>query len=148
VVGATVMVGDGKDKVTEVSDAQGLVVIPFTARYRAGDVLRLHIAHGDGNYVADDATLDRLEAEGRVIFRYVDADGEASDAGNANGSMRNIAGVINERGNVLGLMPHPERSVELLLGSTDGLPLFESLRDHVAAGRGGEALATTAMGGR
>ena len=63
----------------------------FTARYRAGDVLRLHIAHGDGNYVADDATLDRLEAEGRVIFRYVDADGEASDAGNANGSMRNIA---------------------------------------------------------
>lgn len=100
---------------------------PFTRAYDEGDVLDLHIAHGQGNYVADEATLDRLEAERRVVFRYVDADGHATDEANANGSMRNIAGIINEAGNVLGIMPHPERSVEALLGSTDGLGLFESV---------------------
>jgi phosphoribosylformylglycinamidine synthase I len=100
----------------------------FTRAYRRGQVLGLHIAHGLGAYVADPTTLDRLEAEGRVVFRYVDENGEPSDAGNANGSMRNIAGIINEAGNVLGVMPHPERSVEALLGSTDGLGLFESLQ--------------------
>jgi phosphoribosylformylglycinamidine synthase subunit PurQ / glutaminase len=108
----------------------------FTHRYERGQVLHLHIAHGQGNYVADPGTLERLEAEGRVVFRYVEADGSVTDAGNANGSMNNIAGIINEGGNVLGLMPHPERSVELLLGSDDGLALFQSLADRLApAGR-------------
>jgi phosphoribosylformylglycinamidine synthase subunit PurQ / glutaminase len=105
----------------------------FTRAYEPGQILHLHIAHGQGNYVADDATLDRLEADGRVVFRYVDEHGEPTDAGNANGSMRNIAGIINETGNVLGLMPHPERSVEGLLGSKDGLGVFASIRDSVAA---------------
>src|SRR5690606_19262884 len=100
----------------------------FTRAYRPAQVLHLHIAHGQGNYVADERTLDQLEAENRVVFRYVDANGEATDAGNANGSMRNIAGIINAAGNVMGLMPHPERSVEALLGSTDGLGVFESLK--------------------
>ena len=100
----------------------------FTRAYASGQILHLHIAHGQGAYVADEATLDRLEADRLVVFRYVDEHGEPSDAGNANGSMRNIAGIINEAGNVLGLMPHPERSVEALLGSTDGLGLFQSLR--------------------
>lgn len=99
----------------------------FTRAYEEGDVLDLHIAHGQGNYVADDAELDRLEAERRVVLRYVDAEGRATDDGNANGSMRNIAGIINETGNVLGIMPHPERSVEALLGSTDGLGVFQSV---------------------
>jgi phosphoribosylformylglycinamidine synthase subunit PurQ / glutaminase len=104
----------------------------FTQRYQRGQLLHLHIAHGQGNYVADPVTLAKLEAEGRVVFRYVDANGDATDEGNANGSMNNIAGIINERGNVLGLMPHPERSVELLLGSIDGLALFESLAEQLA----------------
>jgi phosphoribosylformylglycinamidine synthase len=108
----------------------------FTNAYRPGQLLDLHIAHGQGAYVADAATLDRLEAENRVIFRYVDAAGHATDEGNANGSMRNIAGIINEGGNVLGLMPHPERSVEALLGSTAGLGVFESLARAVEARSG------------
>lgn len=108
----------------------------FTSAYETGQILHLHIAHGQGNYVADDATIAQLETERRVVFRYVDADGEPTDAGNANGSMNNIAGIINEAGNVLGLMPHPERSVESILGSTDGLALFESLAQHLSpAGR-------------
>ena len=104
----------------------------FTREYQTGSLLHLHIAHGQGNYVADEPTLARLAAERRVVFRYVDAHGEPSDAGNANGSLHNIAGIINEGGNVLGLMPHPERSVEALLGSTDGLPLFRSLAAHLS----------------
>jgi phosphoribosylformylglycinamidine synthase subunit PurQ / glutaminase len=108
----------------------------FTHRYDAGQVLHMHIAHGQGNYVADEQTLQQLEAEGRVVFRYVTAGGDVTDEANANGSMNNIAGIINEQGNVLGLMPHPERSVERLLGSTDGLPLFESLAERLSnAGR-------------
>jgi phosphoribosylformylglycinamidine synthase len=105
----------------------------FTGEYRAGQLLHLHIAHSQGNYVADRATVARLEAERRVVFRYVDERGEASDRGNANGSLNNIAGILNESGNVLGLMPHPERSVEALLGSTDGLPLFRSLAARQAS---------------
>jgi phosphoribosylformylglycinamidine synthase len=104
---------------------------PFTSRYVSGQVLRVPIAHGEGEYVADAATIERLERERRVVFRYVDARGEATAAANPNGSMNNIAGIVNEAGNVLGLMPHPERAVEALLGSTDGLPLFESLREAV-----------------
>ncbi|HEX7119015.1 MAG TPA: phosphoribosylformylglycinamidine synthase subunit PurQ [Longimicrobiales bacterium] len=105
---------------------------PYTTGYEEGKVLRIPIAHGEGSYVADEATLERLERERRVVFRYVDANGEATDAANPNGSARNIAGIVNDGGNVLGLMPHPERAVEALLGSTDGLGLFESLHDHLA----------------
>jgi phosphoribosylformylglycinamidine synthase subunit PurQ / glutaminase len=99
----------------------------FTSEYEPGQILHLHIAHGQGNYVADGPTLNELESSGRILFRYVDENGEPTDAGNANGSMNNIAGIMNERGNVMGLMPHPERSIEALLGSTDGLALFRSL---------------------
>jgi phosphoribosylformylglycinamidine synthase I len=109
----------------------------FTHLYERGQLLHLHIAHGMGNYVADPDTLDRLEADARVVFRYVDAAGEATDAGNANGSMHNIAGIINEAGNVLGLMPHPERSVEALLGSMDGLAVFGSLAERLAPAQRG-----------
>lgn len=103
----------------------------FTSRYHGGQVLKLHIAHGQGNYVADAPTVQRLESQGRIVFRYVDAHGEATPEANPNGSLNNIAGLINETGNVLGLMPHPERSVEAVLGSTDGLPLFLSIKDYL-----------------
>ena len=103
----------------------------FTRAATNGSRLTMPIAHGDGRYTADDATLDRLEGEGRVVFRYVDADGNASAAANPNGAMRNIAGVANETGTVVGLMPHPERAMETLLGSTDGLVLFQSLLSGV-----------------
>ena len=104
----------------------------FTSHYERGRMLHLHIAHGEGNYVADAAVIEQLEAEKRVVFRYVDEHGQPTDEGNANGSQNNIAGIISERGNVLGLMPHPERSVEALLGSTDGLPIFTSLAERLA----------------
>lgn len=89
--------------------------------------LRIPIAHGEGRYVADAETLDRLEGEGRVAFRYVDADGNPTAEANPNGSERNIAGVLNAAGNVLGLMPHPERATKALLGSTDGLAILGAL---------------------
>ena len=92
-----------------------------------GDVIRLPISHGEGRYVADAATLDELEADGRVVLRYVNADGGVTDDANPNGSERGIAGIVNERGNVLGLMPHPERASEAEIGGTDGLRLFRSL---------------------
>jgi len=104
----------------------------FTADYAAGQVLRIPIAHGEGNYEADVETLERLEAEGRVVFRYVDAAGVVTDEANPNGSWHNIAGIRNEQGNVLGMMPHPERAMEPLLGSSDGLPLFTSLVKSLA----------------
>ncbi len=109
---------------------------PFTRQYRHGQVLRLPLAHGEGNYLADEDTLARLEEERRVVFRYVDAAGEATDTANPNGSAHNIAGIINEQGNVLGLMPHPERMVEALLGGTDGLPLFRALREETGTHAG------------
>ena len=99
----------------------------FTEGYEEGQILRIPIAHGEGNYEADEATLRRLEDEGRIVFRYVDASGEATDEANPNGSWHNIAGIVNEGGNVLGMMPHPERAVEELLGSTDGLGLFQAM---------------------
>lgn len=105
----------------------------FTSEYERGQILRIPIAHGEGRYTADGATLDRLEADGRVVFRYVGAGGEPDPDSNPNGSMRHIAGIVNEAGNVLGMMPHPERAVEPLLGSRDGLPLFESLLARVSA---------------
>ncbi len=99
----------------------------FTRALRPGSPLRMPIAHAEGNYTIDDEGLRRLEDEGRVVFRYVDADGQATEAANPNGSRHNIAGIINEGGNVLGLMPHPERASEAILGSMDGLGLFQSL---------------------
>jgi len=105
----------------------------FTHDYAWGQVLRVPIAHGEGSYEADEETLARLEGEGCVAFRYVDASGRATDAANPNGSLHNIAGITNEAGNVLGMMPHPERAMEPLLGSTDGIALFTSLASSFAA---------------
>ncbi|RDI95556.1 phosphoribosylformylglycinamidine synthase subunit PurQ [Meiothermus sp. QL-1] len=103
--------------------------LPFTRAYQPHQVLRLPIAHGEGRYYADGATLERLEQNRQVVFRYVPADRPLDRRDyNPNGSLNDIAGIVNERGNVLGMMPHPERAVEELLGSTDGLGLFQSLR--------------------
>jgi len=99
----------------------------FTNRYQRGSVLRIPIAHGDGRYTADAETLNRLESEGRVVFRYVGGPGDADEWWSPNGSMRAIAGIVSEEGNVLGLMPHPERAIDPLLGPADGLRLFESV---------------------
>jgi phosphoribosylformylglycinamidine synthase I len=106
---------------------------PFTNAYVPGQVLRLPIAHGEGRFVADQQVIDELEGEGRVVMRYVDAAGEPAPDGNPNGSMHNIAGIISAGGNVLGLMPHPERAADALLGAPDGLAMFESLVARVAA---------------
>lgn len=100
---------------------------PFTSGCNVGDVLRVPVAHGEGNYCADDATLDALEASGQVVVRYCDAKGSVTDAANPNGSARNIAGVCNEKRNVFGLMPHPERAFESRLGSADGRKLLDAL---------------------
>lgn len=105
----------------------------FTSQYHLGQVLTVPIAHGDGRYTADADTLERIEGEGQVVFRYVTSAGEASVAANPNGAQRNIAGIINAEGNVLGMMPHPERAMEHVLGSTDGLPLFASLLESMLA---------------
>ena len=105
----------------------------FTLHYQAGQVFRAPMAHGDGNYAADDATLDRLEGEGRVAFRYVTPEGEAAPAANPNGSARSIAGVYSANRRVLGLMPHPEDLVDPLMGGTDGAPLFAGLVEALAA---------------
>jgi phosphoribosylformylglycinamidine synthase subunit PurQ / glutaminase len=105
----------------------------FTNRYRRGDVLTIPIAHGDGRYTADPSTLDRLEGEGQVVLRYVGGPGDADEWWSPNGAMRAIAGIVNEAGNVLGMMPHPERAVDSLLGSDDGLGIFESMVARVAA---------------
>ncbi len=98
----------------------------FTKCYRAGEVIKIPIAHGEGNYFADKDTLDRIEGEGRVAFRYSDIDGNVSAATCPNGAQRNIAGITNETGRVLGMMPHPERLYEAALGGTDGRRVFES----------------------
>ena len=108
-----------RDVALTVGDAR----TAFTARYAAGETIRVPVAHHDGNYVADDATLDRLEGEGRVAFRYAEP---------VNGSARDIAGLLNDAGNVLGLMPHPERKVEAAHGGVDGRRLFEGLVAAVA----------------
>jgi phosphoribosylformylglycinamidine synthase subunit PurQ / glutaminase len=105
---------------------------PWLGTTMESELVRLPISHGEGRYVADDATLDALEASGRVVLRYVDASGTASAAANPNGSQRDIAGIVNERGNVLGLMPHPERAAEDEVGGTDGLKLFRSLEGWLA----------------
>jgi phosphoribosylformylglycinamidine synthase len=105
----------------------------FTNRYEKGQVLRIPIAHGDGRFTADEETLDRLDGEGRVVMRYVGGPGDADEWWSPNGSMRAIAGIVNEAGNVLGMMPHPERAVDTLLGSDDGLSIFESMLARVNA---------------
>ena len=107
--------------------------LPFTRKLREGQVLRLPIAHAEGNYEDFPEALDRLEAERRVVFRYCTEDGAVTEAANPNGAARNIAGICNAAGNVLGLMPHPERCSESVLGNTDGLAL---LAGAVEAGRG------------
>jgi len=104
---------------------------PFTRQLRTSQVLRMPVGHGEGCYFADPKTLKRLEAEGRIAFRYCDEKGGLTAEANPNGSVQSIAGVLNEKGNVLGLMPHPDRSAERILGNEDGRKLFESL---IAAG--------------
>jgi len=106
----------------------------FTSRYERHQVLRIPIAHGEGNYHATPEVLAELEGENRIVFRYSTPDGRLTPEANPNGSAHHIAGIVNEAGNVLGMMPHPERAVEEILGGTDGRPLFESLRDHLLAG--------------
>ena len=103
---------------------------PFTGGYNAGQVIRVPVAHGEGNYIADGETIARLEGEGRVVFRYTSPDGMIDPDWNHNGAMNAIAGIINARGNVLGLMPHPENHVEASMGCTDGRGLFAGLVDH------------------
>ena len=102
---------------------------PFTSSLSSGDVLTIPVAHGAGNYVADAETLDRLEAEDHVVFRYTDADGRPGDS--PNGSARDIAGIRNAAGTVVGMMPHPERAVETLIGSADGARIFGSVLAHL-----------------
>ncbi len=108
---------------------------PFTRQCTVGQVLQIPIAHGEGNYFAPPETIDVLERDGRVVFRYATADGRVTPEASPNGSINNIAGICNERRNVVGLMPHPERACERILGSTDGLALFASAVETLA-GRG------------
>ena len=105
---------------------------PFTRGYNAGQVIRVPVAHGEGNYFASEGTIGRLEAEGRVLFRYTDPEGKRDPKWNVNGAVNSIAGVLNEKLNVLGLMPHPENHVETAVGCTDGRGLFAGLVAHFA----------------
>jgi len=100
---------------------------PFSSTLEEGQVLKLPIAHGEGNYIADEATLDSLESNGQIVFRYCDSEGRTIDEANPNGSARNIAGICNAGRNVLGLMPHPERCSEAILGNADGIQVFQSI---------------------
>ncbi len=111
---------------TETTDS------PFTRALRAGEVLKIPIGHMEGNYFCDAATLEQLERQRRIAFRYSTPTGEVTPEANPNGSLANIAGVLSEGRNVLGMMPHPDRSSEALLGSADGLRIFQSLTQHLA----------------
>lgn len=106
---------------------------PFTSGVEPGRVLQIPISHGEGNYFADEVTIKTLEDSGRVAFRYCNSDGKPTADSNPNGSVRNIAGIVNEQGNVLGMMPHPERACDQLIGSTDGNLIWESVLDSVGA---------------
>jgi phosphoribosylformylglycinamidine synthase len=106
---------------------------PFTSELDSESVLSIPIAHAEGNYVCDDATYQSLEENGQIVFRYCDEDGEATDEVNPNGSRSNIAGICNLDRNVIGMMPHPERACEDLLGSNDGREIFRSLTNTIAA---------------
>ena len=103
----------------------------FTGAYQKGEVISVPIAHGEGNYFAEPKVLDRLEDEGRIAFRYSTESGEVTDAANPNGSQKNIAGIFSEKKNILGMMPHPERASEELLGSKDGSSIWQSLLEGV-----------------
>ena len=105
----------------------------FTRGYAEGQVLRIPVAHHDGNYFADDETLARIEGEGRIAFRYCAPDGQVAETENINGSRAGIAGIYNERRNILGLMPHPERAIDALTGGTDGAALLRSLAANLPA---------------
>jgi phosphoribosylformylglycinamidine synthase len=104
---------------------------PFTRGYNAGQVICVPTAHGEGNYVADAETIARLEGDGRIVFRYTAPDGVVAPEWNVNGATHAIAGIVNVRGNVLGMMPHPENHVEAALGPTDGRGLFQGLAEHL-----------------
>jgi phosphoribosylformylglycinamidine synthase I len=106
---------------------------PFSRRYNAGDVIRVPVAHGEGNYAADPETVARLEGEGRVLFRYTSSDGRLDEKWNYNGATNAIAGVLSEKLNVLGLMPHPENHVDPIVGPVDGRGFFESIRATLEA---------------
>ena len=112
-----------KDVWLKVENASTL----YTSKYRKGEIAQMICAHGDGNYFADTATLDRLEGDGRVVFRYADKSGRVTAEANANGAQRNIAGICDPSGRILGMMPHPENACEAALGSIDGRRLFESV---------------------
>ena len=112
-----------KDVWLKVENASTL----YTSKYRKGEIAQMICAHGDGNYFADTATLDRLEGDGRVVFRYADKSGRVTAEANANGAQRNIAGICDPAGRILGMMPHPENACEAALGSIDGRRLFESV---------------------
>ncbi|MDI9394099.1 MAG: phosphoribosylformylglycinamidine synthase subunit PurQ [Euryarchaeota archaeon] len=105
--------------------------IPFTSKFRKGEVIRLPIAHMEGKFYAEEPTLSELDENEQVVFRYVDEKGRATDKSNPNGSLENIAGIVNASRNVLGLMPHPERASELILGSDEGRKIFESMADYI-----------------
>lgn len=106
---------------------------PFSRRYNAGDVIKVPVAHGEGNYVVDGETLARLEGEGRVLFRYTAPDGTLDPKWNHNGSTNAIAGILSEKLNILGLMPHPENHVDPVVGPTDGRRFFESIAEMLQA---------------
>jgi phosphoribosylformylglycinamidine synthase len=106
---------------------------PFTSACKKGDVLQIPIGHMDGNYFCDDATLQQLKREDRVVFRYANAQGEITAEANRNGSLDSIAGICNEGRNVVGMMPHPERASEAAIGGTDGFKIFESVLSAVTA---------------
>ena len=105
----------------------------FTNRLQKGEVLSIPIAHGEGNYFCDEQTLETLESKNRIVFRYASETGELNDRFNPNGSLAHIAGILNEKGNVLGMMPHPERASEDVLGSRDGKKIWESILNGVNA---------------
>ena len=109
--------------------------LPWTQAYSQGQIITLPIAHGEGRYYADRDTLQTLEDNGQVLFRYCTADGEINNSSNPNGSLNNIAGITNKQGNVLGMMPHPERASDEILGTTDGKNMFEGLLDEGMRGR-------------
>ena len=119
--------------------------LPWTSGYSPGETIILPIAHGEGRYYADADTLAELEDNGQILFRYCTAAGEISDPGNPNGSLNNIAGICNRQGNVLGMMPHPERASDPGLGGTDGIKLFEGLLKHWRSGIDPEVIKTVGV---
>lgn len=110
--------------------------LPFTREAQPGSLLQMPVANGDGNYYVNEAQLEEMNEKGQVVFRYVNELGEVLPQANPSGALENIAGVCNERGNVLGMMPHPERASDNLFGSEDGLVVFESMLNNLAAGKG------------